>query len=135
RVLRRIAARAFQFVREYPDEAIIIRWLPLEVCHPLLSREEHRLQWPAAPVCLDPAFSSFVQRASPKSHHIAAQGRVGRVKHNTPPIFVRKEIVASERHLVEKPVCIEKEWVAAPTKETPPVAGCRHHGFPPDCDR
>src|SRR5262245_22073966 len=76
-LLRRIAARASQFVREYANEAIIIRWLPVEVCLPLLSGEEHRLQWSSTPICLDPAFSSSVQRASPKPHPIGPQSRVG----------------------------------------------------------
>src|SRR6266576_2823247 len=44
-VLRSIAAGVFQLVSEHADEAIIIRWLPVEVCLPLLSNEENRLQW------------------------------------------------------------------------------------------
>src|SRR5436309_5318685 len=121
-VLRPIAARVFQFVREDANEAIIIRRLPVEVRLPLLSGEENRLQWPSTPVCLDPAFSSFVQYASPKSHHIGPQSRVGHFKHNTANILVREEIVASELHFVEKAVCIEKERIAAPTKEKTAVA-------------
>src|SRR5215831_15696913 len=64
-VLRRIATRVFQLVREDANEALIIRWLPVEVCLPRLSGKEHRLQWPSTPVCLDPAFCRFVQCARP----------------------------------------------------------------------
>src|SRR6266849_6456105 len=99
-LLRSIAACVFQLVREHADEAIIIRWLPVEVCLPHLSNEENRLQWPSTPVCLDPAVSGFVQRASPQSHHIGPQSRVGHFNHDTAHILVREEIVASELHLV-----------------------------------
>src|SRR5437016_8802929 len=85
--------------------------------------------------CLNPDFSSVVQRASPKSHHVGPQSRVGHFKDDTAHVLVGEEIVSSELHFVEEPVCIEKEWVAAPTTEQAAVAGCRRHGFPPDRDR
>src|SRR5215472_9027804 len=69
-----------QFVRENAYEALIIRWLPAEVRRPLLSYEEDGLHRSPAAVCLDPAFASFVQRASPESHPIRPQGRVGHFK-------------------------------------------------------
>src|SRR5207253_1099199 len=76
-VLRSIAACVFQLVREHADETIIIRWLPVEVCLPLLSNEENRLQWSGTSVCLEPAFRGFVHCASPDPHFIASQIRVG----------------------------------------------------------
>src|SRR5258705_2264994 len=81
-VLRSIAACVFQLVREHADEAIIIRSRPAEVSLPILSNEEKRLQWPGTPVCLDPAFPSFVHCASPDRHFIASQFRVGEFKHD-----------------------------------------------------
>src|SRR6267154_1839146 len=76
-VLRGIAACVFQLVREHADELIITRPIPAEVSLPLLSDEENRLQWSGTPVCLDPAFPSFVHRASPDPNDIASQIRVG----------------------------------------------------------
>src|SRR5947208_9318346 len=67
-VLRSIAACVFQLVREHADETIIIRRLSSQVRLPLLSNEENRRQWPSTPLCLDPAFPSFVHCASPNPH-------------------------------------------------------------------
>src|SRR5947207_13696927 len=131
-VLRPIAARVFQFVREDANEAIIIRWLPVEVRLPLLSGEENRLQWPSTPVCLDPALSSFVECASPNSHLIASQSRVGQFNHDAANILVCKEVVPRELHLIEIALCVEKERIAAPPEENTVVAGFRHQGFLPD---
>src|SRR2546423_8602713 len=131
-VLRRIAARVFQFVREDANEAIIIRWFPAEVSLSLLSDEENRLQWSSTSVCLDPAFSSFVQCAGPSSHFIASQSRVGQFNHDAANIFVCEEVVARELHLIEIAVCIEEERIAAPTEEKTVVAGLRHQGLSPD---
>src|SRR6266478_5399697 len=55
-ILRSIAARVFQLVREHTDETIVIRRVPAKVSLPLLSDEENRLQWSGTSVCLDPAF-------------------------------------------------------------------------------
>src|SRR5262249_55375482 len=128
----RIAARVFQLVREDANEALIIRWLPVEVCRPRLSGEEHRLHWPSTPVCLDPAFCRFVQCARPQSHPSGPQSRVGYFQHNTAHIFVREEIAPLELHVVEQAIGIEKERIAAPATEKTAVAGARHQGFPPD---
>src|SRR6266446_4414409 len=43
-ILRRVAARVFQFVREHADEAIIVCWVPGEVLLFLLAGKENRLQ-------------------------------------------------------------------------------------------
>src|SRR6185295_12842243 len=130
-VLRRIAARVFQFVREDANEAIIIGWFPAKVSLSLLSDEENRLQWPSTPICLDPAFSSFVQCASPNSHLIASQSRIGQFNHDAANIFVCEEVVARELHLIEITLCVEKERIAAPAEEKTEVAGFRHQGFSP----
>src|SRR5256885_9335041 len=75
-VLRSIAACVFQLVGEH-DETILIRRLSSQVCLPLLSNEENRRQWPSTPLCLDPAFPSFVHCASPNPHFIAWQCELG----------------------------------------------------------
>src|SRR5438445_60879 len=82
----------------------------------LLSDEKNRLQWSSTPISLDPAFASFVQCASPNSHFIASQIRVGQFNHDAANIFVREEVVARELHLIEITLCVEKERIAAPTK-------------------
>jgi hypothetical protein len=120
----------FQFVRENANEAIIIRRLPGEVRRPLLSGEEDSLQRPPSAVSLDPTFSSFVHCASPKSHFAHSQSRIGQLKHDAANVFVCEEIVPRELHFVEKAICVEKEWIAAPTKEKTAFAVLRHQGFP-----
>jgi hypothetical protein len=87
------------------------------------------------PVCLDPAFSSFVHCASPKSDLIVSQSRVGQFNHYAANVFVFEEIVSCELHFVEKAVCVEEERIATPTKEKTVVARFRNHGFLPDGDR
>src|SRR5882724_596910 len=131
-VLRRIAARVFQFVREDANEALIIRWLPAEVSLSLLSDEENRLQWSCTPICLDPAFASFVQCASPNSDFIASQIPAGQFNHDAANILVCEKVVARELHLIEITLCIEKERIAAPTKEKMVVACFGYQRFPPD---
>src|SRR5436309_16089520 len=59
-ILGRVAARMFQFVCEYADEAIIICWVSAEVFRSLLAGKENRLQGSSAAVCLDPAICSLV---------------------------------------------------------------------------
>src|SRR5947199_318932 len=125
-VLRSIAACVFQLVREHADEAIIIRWLPAEVSLPLLSDEENRLQWSGTPVCLDPAFPSFVHCASPDPHFIGSQFRVGEFTHAAANIFVFAEVVARELHLIEIAHRVEGEWIAARAEENTEVADCGH---------
>ena len=134
-VLRRVAARVFQFVCEDADEAIIIRWLAAEVCLSLFSSEEDRLQWSSTAVCLDPAVCSFVHCASPNSHLIASQSRVGQFNHDAADILVLEEVVARELHVIEIAVYVEKERIAAPTEEKTVVADFRYQGFSPDGDR
>src|SRR6266446_3129891 len=131
-VLRSIAARVFQLVREHADEAIIIRRLPAEVSLPLLSNEENRLQWSGTPVCLDPAFPNFVHRASPDPHFIAFQIRVGQFNHDAANIFVDEEVVPGELHVIEIADYVQKERIAAPAEEKTEVADFRHQGFSSD---
>jgi hypothetical protein len=107
----------FQFVREDVNEAIVIRWLPTEIRLPLLSGQENRLHRSSTPVCLDPAFLGFVHCASPKSHLIAPQGRVGQFNHDAANIFVCEEVVPRELHVIEIAVYVEKESIAAPTEK------------------
>ena len=134
-VLWRIAACMLQFVREDTNEAIIIRWCPVEVCLLLLSGEEDGLHRSATAVCLDPAFASFLQCASPKSQHVSPESRVGQFKHDAANIFIGEEVLPRELHFVEEAVCVEEERIAAPTHEQGAVAGFRHHSFLPDRDR
>src|SRR5262245_16196042 len=125
-ILRRITACMFQLVGEDANEATIICWLPAEVRLPLVSGEENRLQGSSTSVCLDPPFYSFVHRTSPKSHPIASQIRVRQFNHDAANIFVCEEIVPRELHFIKKAVCVEKERIAAPTKEKTVVTGFRH---------
>jgi hypothetical protein len=122
-------------VGEDINEVIVIRRLPAEVRLPLLSGQENRLHGSSTPVCLDPAFPSFVHRASPKPHLTASQSRVGQFKHDAANVLVFEEIVPRELHFIEKAVCVEKEWIGTPTKEKTAVAGFRHQSFSPDGDR
>src|SRR5258705_3128448 len=131
-VLRSIAACVFQLVRKHADEAIIIRWLPAEVGLPLLSDEENRLQWSGTPVCLDPAFRSFVHCASPDPYFIGSQFRVGKFNHDAAHIFVFEEVVARELHVIEIADYVQKERIAAPAEEKTEVADFRHQGFSPN---
>ena len=121
----------FQFVREDANEAIIIHWRPVEVCFPLLSGEEDGLHRSSTALCLDPAFAGFLQCASPESHLLIPQSRVGQFKHDAANIFVGEEVVARELHFVEQAVCVEEERIAAPTHKQAAVAGFRHQGFLP----
>src|SRR6266850_5773696 len=59
-ILRRVAARVFQFVREHTDEATIICWVSGEVILPLLAGKENRLQGFSTAVCLNPAVDGLV---------------------------------------------------------------------------
>src|SRR5712691_1039458 len=115
-LLRSIAARVFQLVREHADEAIIIRRLATEVCLPLLSNEENRLQWYCTPVCLDPAFLRFIHRASPDPHFISSQFRVGKFNHDAASIFVFEEVVPGELHVIEIADYVQKDRIAAPAE-------------------
>src|ERR1051326_169794 len=102
------------------------------MCLPLLSDEENRLQWSGTPVRLDPAFISFVHRASPNPHFIASQFRVGKFNHDAADIFALEEVVPRELHLIEVPHRIEEERIAAPAEEKTELADFRHQGFLPD---
>ena len=131
-ILRGVAARVFQFVREHADEAIIIRWVTAEVLLSLLARKENRLQGSSTAVCLDPAVYSFVHCASPNPYRIGSQSRVGQFKHDAANIFVCEEVIPCELHMIEIAVYVEKERIAAPTKEKAVTPGVRHQGFPGD---
>src|SRR6266481_3388691 len=72
-VVRRVAARVLQFLREDADEMIIICRLSEEVLLFPFSREENCLQWSCTSVCLNPAVASFVHRASPNSDLVSAE--------------------------------------------------------------
>src|SRR5215831_12567332 len=93
---------------------------------------ENSLHWPSTPICLDPAFPSFVHCASSNSDPIVPQGRVGQFKDDAANIFVCEENVPREMHVIEIAVYVEKEGIAAPTEEETPVAGSRHQSFLPD---
>src|SRR5713101_970973 len=132
RILRRVATRVFQFVCEYADEAIIICWVPAEVFRSLFAGKENRLQGPSTAVCLDPAVHSLVHCASPNSYRIGSQSRVGEFNHDAANIFVCEEVIPCELHVIEIAVYVEKERIAAPTKEKAVAPGFRHQGFPRD---
>src|SRR2546423_3800173 len=119
----------FQFVREHADEAIIICWVPAEVLLSLLARKENRLQGSSTAVCLDPAVYSFVHCASPNSYRIGSQSRVGQFKHDAANIFVCEEVIPCELHVIEIAVYVEKERIAAPTKEKAVARGFRHQSL------
>src|SRR5205823_14900089 len=89
----------------------------------------------STPVCLDPAFSSFVHCASPNSHLIASQSRVEQFNHDAANIFVLEEVVPRKLHVIEIAVYVEKERIAAQTEEKTVVAGFRHQGFSSNWDR
>src|SRR6266850_2238138 len=131
-VLRRVAARVFQFVCEHADEAIIICWVSAEVFRSHLAGKENRLQGSSTAVCLDPAVRSLVYCASPNSYRIGSQSRVGQFKHDAANIFVCEEIIPCELHVIEIAVYVEKERIAAPTKEKAIVPRFRQQGFPRD---
>src|SRR6266481_756899 len=131
-ILRSIAARVFQLVREHTDETIVIRRVPAKVSLPLLSDEENRLQWSGTSVCLDPSFPSFVHGASPDPYFIASQIRVGQFNHDAANIFVDEEVVPGELHVIEIADYVQKERIAAPAEEKTEVADFRHQGFWPD---
>src|SRR6266404_1926702 len=120
---------------EDANEALIIRRFSAEVSLSLLSDEEDRLQWSSTPIGLNPTFGSSLHRASPNSHIIASQIRVGQFNHDAANILVREEVVARELHLIEIALCVEKERIAAPTKEKMVVACFGYQRSPPDRDR
>src|SRR5713101_2778265 len=128
-LVRRVAARVFQFVRKDADETIIICWLSEEVILFLFSREEDCLQWSSTSVCLNPAFCSFVHGASPDSDLVSPEFRVGKFKRDAANILVFEEIVSSKLHVIEVAVHVEKERIAAPTEEKTEVADLCHQGF------
>src|SRR6267142_4574529 len=131
-VLRRVAARVFQFVCEHADKTIIICWVSAEVFRSLLAGKENRLQGSSTAVCLDPAVCSLVHCASPDSYCIVSQSRVGQFKHDAANIFICEEVIPCELHVIEIAVYVEKERIAAPTKEKAVAPGVRHQGFPRD---
>src|SRR5262249_45884336 len=134
-LLRGIPARVFQFMREDPDEAIIIRWLSAEVPIPLFPDWENRLQWSSAPIRLDPVLFGSIYGAGPNSHLVSTEFWVGNFKHDAANIFVFEEIVSSKLHAIEIAVYVEKERIAAPTEEKMEVADLCHQGFLSDGHR
>src|SRR5262249_6447540 len=114
------------------NEAIIIRRLPAEVLLPLFSWEEDCLHWPPTAVCLHPTFSGLVHCASPNSHLVSSQSRVGQFNHDAANIFVFEEVVTCDLHVIKIAVYVEKERIAAPTEEKTVIAVFRHQSFPPD---
>src|SRR5216683_916510 len=131
-VLRRVATRVFQFVREHAYEAIIICWVSAEVFGSLLAGKENRLQGPSPTVRLNPAVCSLVHCASPNPYRFGSQSRVGQFKHDAANIFVCEEVIPCELNVIEIAVYVEKERVAAPTKEKAVAPGLRYQGFPSD---
>src|SRR6266850_1377568 len=117
---------------EGTHELIIVGRIPLEVQLPCLSGKENRLLGSCAPIGLNPAVCSLVEGAAPKSHLVAPKSRVGQFEHDAANILVREEIVASELHFVEQAICVEKERITAPTKESTVVSCFRHHRLPID---
>src|SRR5262245_61928917 len=135
RVLTRVAARVFQLVCKDADEASIIRWLPAEIRVSLLPGEKNRLQWSSTAVCLDPAFPLSIHCASPDSHLFVRQSRVRQFKHDAAHILIGEEIITSKLHVVEEPVCVEEERIAAPATKKAAIVRGRDRGFPPDGHR
>src|SRR6266481_2007174 len=131
-IVRTVAARVFQFMGEGTDKAFVVRRLPYEVQLPCLPWEEDRLLWSCSPIRLNPAFFSLGYRATPESHLLATKSRVGQFKYDAAHILVREEIVASELHVVEQAICVEKEGIAAPTKESTVVSSFRNQRLPID---
>src|SRR5882757_1202355 len=86
----------------------------------------------STPVRLDPAICSLVHCASPNSDRIVSQSRVGQFKHDAANIFICEEVIPCELHVIEIAVYVEKERIAAPTKEKAVTPGFRHQGFPRD---
>src|SRR5262249_35343936 len=130
-VLSRIAARMFQLMREDANEPIIIGRLPVEIRLPFFSDEKNCLHRSSTALCLAPAFQSFFHCAGPHSNFIGSESRVGQLKHDAADVFVCKKIVACELHMIEIAVGVEKEGIAAPTKEKTVAAGFRYQGFAP----
>src|SRR6476469_7146361 len=128
-LLRRVAARVFQFVREHTNKAVIGGRFAEEVILFLFSREEDRLQWSATSIRLDPAVASFVHGARPDPCLMAPESRVRHFDHDAADIFVQEEIVSGKLHVIEIAVYVEKEGIAAPTEEKTVVAGFRYQSF------
>src|SRR5262249_32842957 len=133
-VLSRIAARMFQLMREDANEPIILGRLPVEIRFPLFSHEKNCLHRSPTALCLAPASYGFFHCASPDSNFIGSESRVGQRKRDAADVFVRKKILARELHMIEIAVGVEKERIAAPTKEKTIVAGFRYQGFAPNRD-
>src|SRR5262245_21716598 len=113
------------------NEPIIIGRLPVEIRFPLFSGKKNCLHRSPTALCLAPAVYGFFHCASPHSNNIGSESRVGQLKHYAADVFVCKKIVGRELHMIEIAVCIEKEGVAAPTKEKTVVAGFRYQDFAP----
>src|SRR6266481_4389444 len=133
-ILRRVSARVLQFVREHADEATIICRVSAEVFRSLLAGKEDRLQGSSTAVRLDPAIGALVRCASPNSYCIVSQSRVGQFKHDAANIFICEEVIPCELHVIEIAVYVEKERIAAPTKEKAVVPRFSHQGFARDRD-
>src|SRR5712671_2491827 len=134
-IVRSVATRVFQFMGEGTHELIIVGRIPLEVQLPCLSGKENRWFGTCAPIGLNPAVCSLVEGAAPQSHFVAPKSRVGQFEHDAANILVREEIVAGELHIVEQAIGVEEERIAAPTEESPVVAGFRHQRLPSDGHR
>src|SRR3954454_2491151 len=123
---RRVPSRMFQGVRERGDETRISRRLSTEIRRLLRTRQENGLRRPSTPVGLNPFALLTVQRTRPQSNRSVAQGRIGDFQNDAADVCVRKEIVSGELKVVQRALCVEKEWLAAPPCEKAVVTRLCH---------
>ena len=128
--LRRIPTRVFQLVREDGDETGIVRRLTREVGISLRADKEDGLRGQRAAIRLDPTPARPVQRAGPQANPFGSKDRVRHLQHDAAHIFVGEEIVTGELQIVQSPLRVEEEGIAAPAREEAVAAGLRHACIP-----
>src|SRR3982751_5413291 len=103
-----------QGVRERRDEPGIGGRVSTEIRGLLRTRQENGLRRPSTPVGLNPFAVLTVQRTRPQSNRSVPQGGIGDFQNDAADVSVRKEIVSGELKIVQRALCVEKEWLAAP---------------------
>src|SRR3954454_23847266 len=107
----------FQGVRERRDEPGIGGRLSTEIRGLLRTRQENGLPRPGTPVGRNPLPLLPVQGTRPQPNPSGPRGRIGDFQNDAADVSVRKEIVSGELKIVQRALCVEKEWLAAPPCE------------------
>src|SRR5262249_43988379 len=119
-----------QLVCEDGDETGIVRRLTREVSISLPADKKDGLRGQCAAIRLDPTPARAGKRAGPQANLFGSKDRVGHLQHDAAHVFVGEEIVTGELKVVQGPLCVEEEGIAAPAREEAVAADLRHACIP-----